>query len=191
MNENTRTDRVTRYFAACVCLMTLAVLAPGIAHSSGSRVIVHRTDVQVRAAQGCERNLDRDRSPHATRRTYSSSTSVPFRRWAFKLWRDRAAHACSKVSYLNAYPPRAISYVFSRIGQEATALLVAQREGGGGYCTRAWNPAGYAGCFQMGPWARTRYGHGPTALDQSWAAFAYVRDARGWCSGWSATAWGC
>lgn len=184
------------------CAITLLVLAPGIAHGSGSRVIVHRTDVQVRAAQSCERNLDRDRSPHATRRLYSTSTSMPFRAWAYDLWRGRARHCAAKTARLNATPPLAIVYVFKRIGQQATALAVASCEAAScayhgdlsiwrhPYCTRATNGQ-YRGCFQMGDWARSRYGHGRTALEQAWAAFRYVVEAHGWCSGWTATAPGC
>lgn len=193
------TERLPRYAVAALCALALAVLAPGIAHSSSSRVIVHRTDVLVRGAQECERNLDRDRAPHATRRTYSASQSMPFRRWAYRLWRDRANRACAKARWLNDLPPRAIVYVFKRIGQDDVdqALHVASYEAGSQdiwlhpYCTRVDNGVGYLGCFQMGSWARSHYGHGKTALDQAWAAYRYRVDAGGWCSGWSATAWGC
>ena len=179
------------YWLALVMLLGLAAFMVPAVHASNTRLVVRKTDAHVRAAQACERNLDRDRAPHPTRRLYARSESMPFRHWAYGLWRGRSVRCQAQVSFLNAYPPRAIRYVFSRIGQESIALTVAEREGGGGYCTRAWNPAGYAGCFQMGQWARDRYGHGSTALEQSWAAYFYVRDARGWCSGWAATAPGC
>lgn len=192
-----RTDRAMRYTVAAFCAITFAILAPGIARSSESRAIVHKTDLHVRAAQSCERSLDRDRSPHATRRLYSRTNSMPFRHWAYRLWRGRVVHCRAKTAYLNAVPPRAIVYVFSRIGEVATAITVAGREAGRGdiwrypYCTRVDNGVGFLGCFQMGDWARDTYGHGPTALDQAWAALRYVVDAHGWCSGWKATAPGC
>lgn len=195
-NSNRPAERDWRPFKYLILGMAVMAIVLSLPARGGSRAIVHRTDVKVRAAQSCERNLDRDRAPHATRRLYSSSTSMPFRRWAYQLWRGRAAHCQATTAYLNAVPPRAIRYVFARIGQAATAIAVASHEAGSGdidrhpFCTRTTNGQ-YLGCFQMGEWARDKYGHGPTALDQAWAALRYVVDARGWCSGWSATAPGC
>jgi hypothetical protein len=186
------TDGLYVFVAVLVASLALFVLAVLLAPGPAGASLVQRTDKVMRHTQHCERLADRDRSPTPSRRLYARTKAHPaFRNWAFRLWHRRANRACGRVRYLNAFPPRAIAYVFRRVGQAATALIVAQREGGGGYCTRAWNPAGYFGCFQMGWWARSRYGHGPTALDQSWAAFWYVREARGWCSGWAATAPGC
>ncbi len=130
---------------------------------------------------------------------------MPYRLWALRLWRVRARVCVVKTHWLNALPPRAVSYVFARLGpnDRAIALDVAGDEGSGvdwttdprswrtkPYCTGSANGQ-YLGCFQMGDWARGEYGHGPTALDQAWAAFRYRTDPKtgsGWCSGWAATA---
>jgi len=43
----------------------------------------------------------------------------------------------------------------------------------------------YRGVFQMGSWERRKFGHGPTALAQAWAAWRYFdRTGRDW-SPWS------
>lgn len=189
------TDGLYVFAAVLVTSLVLfalfALLSPSKASTSAYSIgVIHRTNIAVATAQACQRHLDQDRRPDQSRHLYARTDSMAFRHWALRLWRGRAHRCSARTSYLNAYPPRAIEYVFDRISQTATALIVAQREGGGGYCTRATNGQ-YLGCYQMGDWARSRYGHGPTALDQSWAAFWYVRDARGWCSGWAATAPGC
>lgn len=50
---------------------------------------------------------------------------------------------------------------------------------------RAYNPAGYAGVFQMGHAERRRYGHGPTVEAQSFAARRYFRASGSDWSPWS------
>ena len=52
---------------------------------------------------------------------------------------------------------------------------------GGAYNTNARNGQ-YLGLFQMGAWARARFGHGQTARAQARAAYRYWR-VSGW-SGW-------
>lgn len=55
-------------------------------------------------------------------------------------------------------------------------------ETGGAYNTNAKNGQ-FLGLFQMGDWARRRYGHGSTALAQARAAHLYYLES-GW-SGWA------
>jgi hypothetical protein len=66
----------------------------------------------------------------------------------------------------------------------AQALRVVNCETGGTYSTAARNGQ-YLGLFQMGSYARGRYGHSPTALGQARAAWRYfVESGRDW-SPWS------
>ena len=65
------------------------------------------------------------------------------------------------------------------------AFDVIACETGGKFNTTATNGQ-YLGLFQMGSWARSRYGHGETARAQARAAFRYWRES-GW-SGWSSCA---
>lgn len=70
--------------------------------------------------------------------------------------------------------PRIICLVFR--GQCGKALEVA-------WCESRWYVGArngqYHGLFQMGRYARSKYGHGPDALTQALAAHAYYLDA-GW-----------
>jgi hypothetical protein len=77
---------------------------------------------------------------------------------------------------------RAIIKIFGPYADEA--LRVARCETGGTYDPRASNGQ-YQGIFQMGEYARGRYGHGPSWLVQAAAAFGYFIDSgRDW-SPWS------
>lgn len=88
------------------------------------------------------------------------------------------------LASLNAHPRKAICHVFKDYCGEA--LRVAHCESR--FSTRAQNGQ-YLGLFQMGSSERRRYGHGPTALQQSRAAHIYfVRSGRDW-SPWSCKPW--
>ena len=78
-----------------------------------------------------------------------------------------------------------IRYVFGAYGDQAVA--VAQCESG--LSVYAQNGQ-YLGLFQMGEYARARYGHDWTALGQSRSAYAYFVDSgRDW-SPWQCRPWG-
>jgi hypothetical protein len=62
--------------------------------------------------------------------------------------------------------------------ERVKAFDVVACETGGAYNTTAVNGQ-YLGLFQMGSFARARYGHGGTAMAQARAAHAYYVDA-GW-----------
>lgn len=66
-------------------------------------------------------------------------------------------------------------------GERVEAFNIVACETGGTFSTNARNGQ-YLGLFQMGGWARARYGHGSTAYAQARAAHRYYMDS-GW-SGW-------
>lgn len=74
-------------------------------------------------------------------------------------------------------PTMAIRIVFGRNADEALRVS---------WCESRWYPGAqngqYLGLFQMGRWARSRYGHGADALTQAQAAYRYFRES-GW-AGW-------
>lgn len=80
-------------------------------------------------------------------------------------------------------PQQIICAVF--VGQCQEAITVARCEGN-------FNPYAqngqYLGTFQMGSYARSRYGHGYTIYEQAVAAYRYYRDA-GW-SPWQCSPYG-
>lgn len=89
----------------------------------------------------------------------------------------RQAHTIRRLRRIAAEPlstPRVICVVFR--SSCADALRVA-------WCESRWHVGAangqYRGLFQMGHFARSRYGHGPDALTQALAAHAYYLDA-GW-----------
>jgi hypothetical protein len=176
------TDGLYVFVAVLVASLALFVLAVLLAPGPAGASLVQRTDKVMRHTQHCERLADRDRSPTPSRRLYARTHSQPFRNWAYRLWNGRAHRACGKVRYLNASPVRAVAYVFRRVAQVAKALSVVRCESN--FYTGASNGGVYLGLFQMGPYARAKYGHSRDALGQTWCAYFYYRDA-----GWSP--WAC
>lgn len=79
-------------------------------------------------------------------------------------------------------PVEAICHVFGPYCSQA--LAVTRCESGHARTPRAVNGQ-YLGMFQMGSYARARYGHGPTPIEQARAAYRYFVDSgRDW-SPWS------
>lgn len=75
-------------------------------------------------------------------------------------------------------PVMAIRLVFGSYADQA--LRVSFCETGGTFSTRA-QLGQYRGLFQMGEYARARYGHSDTALGQAIAAYGYFVDSgRDW-----------
>ena len=99
--------------------------------------------------------------------------------------RDAASTARSLAALKRLPPKQAICRVFkNRYCGEA--LRVARCESR--FRTDAANGQ-YRGLFQMGASERQRFGHGPTAIEQSQAAHRYfVRSGRDW-SPWSCKPW--
>jgi hypothetical protein len=80
----------------------------------------------------------------------------------------------------------AIYQVFGRYASQA--MRVVSCETGGTYSTTSQNGQ-YLGLFQMGSYARGRYGHSWTALGQARAAYRYFVDSgRDW-SPWTCKPW--
>jgi hypothetical protein len=72
----------------------------------------------------------------------------------------------------------AIRFVFGAYADQA--IRVSSCETGGTFDTNASNGQ-YLGLFQMGDYARGRYGHGPTAIEQAKSAYAYfVASGKTW-----------
>jgi hypothetical protein len=94
--------------------------------------------------------------------------------------RQRVGRYLERQRRLLENPTNAICHVFGPYCSQA--LRVASCESGRG----VWAQNGqYLGMFQMGSYARGRYGHSYTALGQARAAYAYFVDAgRDW-SPWS------
>lgn len=88
------------------------------------------------------------------------------------------------INDADARPPvppdvfRAVRAEWTSTADRIKALDVIACETGDRYNTTARNGQ-YLGLFQMGAWARARYGHGATARSQARAAHRYWVDA-GW-----------
>jgi hypothetical protein len=84
--------------------------------------------------------------------------------------------ALTRTRLLGLSVPAAIRFVFGPYAEQA--LSVASCESGLSVYARNGM---YLGLFQMGDYARARYGHGWTAYEQSRAAYAYFDDSgRDW-----------
>lgn len=92
------------------------------------------------------------------------------------------------VQNARARPPvppdvfRAVRAEWKTRPERVKTFDVISCETGGTYSTTAHNGQ-FLGLFQMGSWARRRYGHGSTARQQARAAHRYFMDS-GW-SGWT------
>lgn len=99
------------------------------------------------------------------------------KRWACKavVWLEREARETAPPPVYSS-PQAAICAVFG--AHCSAAISVAHCETGGTFDVNAQNGQ-FLGLFQMGSYARSRYGHSGTALGQARAAYAYFLDA-GW-----------
>lgn len=102
--------------------------------------------------------------------------------WIAARWRGQLKQARRTYASLSS-PEGAIRHVFGRHGDQA--MRVAGCETGYTYSVYAQNGQ-YLGLFQMGSYARGKYGHSSTALGQARAAYAYFRD-----SGYGWSPWTC
>lgn len=100
-------------------------------------------------------------------------TSCAYLRWAARLWVVRNRHARQRYYAIVNDPIRSIRSTFGRYGDQAVA--VAGCETGGTYSVYASNGQ-YLGLFQMGDYAREKYGHSTSALGQARAAYHYFSD---------------
>jgi len=94
--------------------------------------------------------------------------------YAASRWHGNSRHANGRLFYLQTTPKAAICYVFGSYCSQALAVSWCESR----YHITA-NNGQYLGLFQMGEYARSRYGHGNDALTQSFAAHEYFLDA-GW-----------
>lgn len=132
---------------------------------------------------GCQDTLGKPRSPVSQRIVTGGPA---YRAWVLELWRDRARLYCKAARDLSD-PVRAIYAVFGPYGSQAVA--VARCETGGTFSVYARNGQ-YLGLFQMGDYARSRYGHGWNPWAQARAAHRYYVDSgRDW-SPWQCRPWG-
>jgi hypothetical protein len=106
-------------------------------------------------------------------RNYRVSWSLPNLRSQNERLRTRIRWLRTLPTWHPSDPVSAICMVWNPCGD---ALRVARCESG--LSTRAQNGQ-YLGLFQMGSYARARYGHGSDAYTQAVAAHAYWEDA-GW-----------
>jgi hypothetical protein len=103
------------------------------------------------------------------------------------VWKARRDPTCRRVAYLRSHPPAAIRFVFGAYGDQAVA--VSSCETGGSFWPGSSNGQ-YLGLFQMGSYARARYGHSWEAIGQSRAAERYfIASGRDW-SPWQCRPWG-
>lgn len=128
----------------------------------------HRTHV-------CERALGLSETPVSA----AAIRGNAYARWVYGRWDARAEATC-RVARAVGTPAGAICVVFGDRCEEA--LSVARCESG--LSTRAVNGQ-YLGLFQMGDYARGRYGHGSTPLEQARSAHAYFVDAGSDWGPWS------
>jgi hypothetical protein len=121
----------------------------------------------------------RTRTAHSERWSHSCA----YLRWAARLWIVRSNKYRQEYRRVGSDPKTAIRIVFGRYADQA--LSVSYCETGGTYSVYASNGQ-YLGLFQMGSYARSRYGHSNSPIGQARAAYAYFAD-----SGYDWSPWEC
>ena len=152
----------------------------------GERCRSARLAVAYFRAKTWERQAARD-GELADRTPIVRGKTCRWARFSAETWQARARSARKALERWQARqrelltnPTYAICHVFGAYCQEA--LRVASCESGRGIYAQNGQ---YLGMFQMGNYARSRYGHGYTPLAQARAAYAYFVDSgRDW-SPWS------
>lgn len=159
-------------------LLTGAIVAGFyVAHAAaaGDGSLIRATLDARSRAWSCADHLGIPRRP-STDSFRRRAASLAYRKWVYRLWDGRARARCGLLARLRSDPRAAICFVFGPVCAEA--LHVAACETGETFSTRAANGQ-YRGLFQMGEWARSRYGHADDALGQARAAHRLYRD-EGW-----------
>lgn len=179
--------------AICLTLAILVIPVSGIAKDAGT------IGKQGKSTYKCKRNYEagivhkRLKTWDWQRRLYLHRTSTEYRervvkgcaylRYLNKKWTHRAHNHYELWLEIRESPQNAICHVFGIYCTEA--LKVSSCETGGTFHVGATNGQ-YLGLFQMGSYARSKYGHGLTALEQSYCAYKYFVD-----SGKDWSPWGC
>jgi hypothetical protein len=108
-----------------------------------------------------------------TARRARTARSCAYLRYVRKMWATRA-HTYWRIVVSLRDPETAIRFVFREHARQALTVAWCESR------LNVWARNGqYLGLFQMGNYARSRYGHSWTALGQARSAHAYFRDA-GW-----------
>jgi hypothetical protein len=182
-------DRTVRYAVVGLTLTLFLVALANVrtttalnAYASGGEQLTWRqaTIIKTRAkTHACQDELGVHRSPVAQR----VITGGPaYRAWVLYRWRYRLRFCRDVLEQLNADPVKAILTVWGP-HHGPKAVEVARCETGGTFSVYESNGQ-YLGLFQMGEWARGRYGHSYTPLGQARAAYRNFRE-----NGWSQ--WAC
>lgn len=179
-------------------LMLVATEADGAPSKLPGKKFVHKSIVKPAIAkcpktfQGIKENrlavwkhqgyLGQDR--HTTSVTqFKTIKSCAYASWINRLWINRLKKVQSEWNSLSD-PARAICHIFGNYCSQA--LTVARCESGLSiYATNGQ----YLGLFQMGDYARSRYGHSYTALGQARSAYAYFSESGYNWSPWSCKPW--
>lgn len=127
-----------RLLSIVFAVVSLAAAAPGSSSPSSVRLI-HRVDVQVRAANGCRAGLGLAGYP--VRRAYARG-GVAFRRWSLQMWRARARSSCAE--YQRVGVPSWFRNVMLCIHPKESAdwFLNGHHEGGLQFAHSTWVAAG-------------------------------------------------
>jgi hypothetical protein len=154
---------------AIVAAGILALTATTAQASKGKKL-----DEYIAQTHVCQRALHTQETKYSGRKWRGDR----YDHWRLHKWWKRKTEYCKLLHQLNRDPRLAIRYVFGSRAEEA--LRVSGCETGHTYWVGSQNGQ-YLGIFQMGTSERARFGHGPTALEQAFAAYAYFNDSgRDW-----------
>jgi hypothetical protein len=158
-------------------ILTIILAAAVVVPVAGAdhRGFVPKTVAKREKTWECTKALGVEQPP--SNDSFRRTQSHKYRKWVYTLWSKRAKQHCVTFQRLRSDPKAAIRWVWG--DQAEKAINVARCETGGTFSVYAQNGQ-YLGLFQMGSWARSRYGHGYDALTQARAAYANYRD-----NGWS------
>lgn len=169
-----------RVLVASVAAAVTAFIGLHSSDAESKQTPCKATPAQVRekrqATWSWQRKLGEEPTPTASRERHAGCAYL---HWLRRLWTLRALEHY-RLFARTREPRGAIRYVFKSYAPDALAVA---------YCESRLHVTAvngqYRGLFQMGSSERQLFGHGPTALEQTRAAWRYFdRSGRDW-SPWS------
>ena len=107
-----------------------------------------------------------------------------YKKWVAGNWQAIAREYHKQIKHFDTNPKAAICYVFGSYCSQALVVTWCESRH-----DRYAQNGQYLGLFQMGDFARGKYGHSTTAIGQARAAHAYFMESgRDW-SPWSCKPW--
>lgn len=133
--------QLAQAITALLLIVGAALSEPNHATASGrSLAVIHDTNIALRATWSCQDQIGQRHTP--SHFTYAKTDSMPYRRWALRLWRGRLK-ACRPEARRVGVPPWFRNVMMCIHPKESSDwYLNGHHEGGLQYAHSTWVSAG-------------------------------------------------